>query len=423
MTSGQFKTVPLSFIRVDRAGRQRSDLDPKHIDNLAASLKEIGLIHPPVVQRDGTLVAGECRMAAMRQLGWDQCPIQFVEDLPEFEIRAIELEENIKRRDISWQDQVRAVEAYHNLRVEQDPTWTQEKTAEAIGYRRVSAINFLQVAGELRVNPRIADAPKLSTALHITQRSLARRTTKEAAQLEKALNGDKPEPEVPVVTADFHEWAATYRGPKFNFLHCDFPYGINAGEFDQGSAIKHGGYVDSPDTYFELLRTLSTQLDNLLEASAHVIFWFSMKHYTQTLEWFQDETDFEVSPYPLIWYKSDNVGILPRPQHGPRQVYETALFGFRGNRPVVQAKSNCFACPTVRDVHMSTKPETMLRHYFEMVVDQNSSVLDPTAGSGSALRAASSLRARRVVGIEQNPEFAETANQAWLKAKAARSIP
>jgi DNA modification methylase len=70
---------------------------------------------------------------------------------------------------------------------------------------------------------------------------------------------------------------------------------------------------------------------------------------------------------------------------------------------------------------MSVKPEPMLRHFFEMVVDSNTSMLDPTAGSGSALRAADSLKARRVVGIERDAEFAERANDAWIKAKKMRS--
>jgi hypothetical protein len=420
VVSGTFKTVPLSFIQIDRAGRQRSELDSKHLETLAISIRERGLIHPPVVTSNGTLVAGECRVTAMRMLGWDQCPVQFVEELSEFELRAIELEENVKRKDISWQDQVYAIEAYHNLRREQDPTWSNEKTAEAIGYRGTQTKDLLRVAREIKQNPRVAEAPKLATALHIVERNALRQASRESDKLEKALHGASSI-EAPIITADFHEWATTYTGPRFNFLHCDFPFGINAGEFNQGSANKHGGYVDSPDAYFGLLRTISQRLDILLDASAHVIFWFSMKYYNQTLEWFQNETDFDVSPYPLVWLKSDNSGILPRPHHGPRQIYETAFFGFRGNRPVVQAKANAYAAPSVREDHMSVKPEPMLRHFFEMVVDANTSLLDPTAGSGSALRAADSLKARRVVGVELDPEFAQRANDAWIKAKKLRS--
>ena len=43
----------------------------------------------------------------------------------------------------------------------------------------------------------------------------------------------------------------------FNFIHCDFPYGINADGFDQGSAAEMGGYEDST-----LLTTTSSPRSN-----------------------------------------------------------------------------------------------------------------------------------------------------------------
>ena len=58
---------------------------------------------------------------------------------------------------------------------------------------------------------------------------------------------------------------------------------------------------------------------------------------------------------------------------------------------------------------MSAKPEPVLRHFFRMFVDENSTVLDPTCGSGTALRAAESLGAAHILGIEVNKEFAERA--------------
>jgi DNA modification methylase len=53
--------------------------------------------------------------------------------------------------------------------------------------------------------------------------------------------------------------------------------------------------------------------------------------------------------------------------------------------------------------------EPMLRHFFRMFVDDSTSMLDPTCGSGTALRAANELDAAHVLGLEINPEFAEDA--------------
>src|SRR5262249_35190916 len=148
----------------------------------------------------------------------------------------------------------------------------------------------------------------------------------------------------------------------------DFPYGIGADTFNQGSAPAHGCYDDTPETYRGLVNCLLSNLDRLCADSAHLLFWFSMKNYSETLKLLR--TDFVVPAHPLIWAKSDNTGILPDPDRGPRRVYETAFFGSRGDRKIVQAVSNLFAAQSVKDAHMSEKPEEMLRYFFRMIVDQ-----------------------------------------------------
>lgn len=129
---------------------------------------------------------------------------------------------------------------------------------------------------------------------------------------------------------------------------------------------------------------------------------------------------WSINPLPLVWVKSDGVGILPDPERGPRQIYETCFFGARGDRKIVGAVANAYSAPTVRDKHMSEKPEPMLRHFFRMFVDQNTVMLDPTCGSGSALRAAESLGASFVLGLEINEEFAGRAREALVRSRSLK---
>jgi DNA modification methylase len=102
----------------------------------------------------------------------------------------------------------------------------------------------------------------------------------------------------------------------------------------------------------------------------------------------------------LVWLKSDNAGVAASAMYGPRHVYETALMASRGKRPIVRVKADGYAAPRDPKLHQSTKPVPVLRHFFEMLVDEHSTVLDPTAGSGSALIAAESLGAPTVLGLE-----------------------
>ena len=421
MTSGSFHAVNVDAILVHRDERQRKKLTK--IEELAESIHRLGLIHPIVVTRDNVLVAGERRLAACKSLGHEKINCQYADELDEFTLKAIELEENIKRSDIEWQDECMAVTAYHELRCAHDSTWNQAKTAEAIGLTQPYVSNHLRVAEEIKKgNAAVTSSPRFSTAIGIAQRNESRRDEKALQELRKDANVQVDTFKRPpsIINADFLQWAQTYDGPKFNFIHCDFPYGINVQVMQQGGSVAtHGAYEDSEDNYWRLLDCLFDNLDRLASESCHIMFWFSMHHYTDTLARFERDSDFVMDPFPLVWLKSDNIGLLPDPQRGPRRIYETALFGARGDRKIVGAVSNAYAAPTDRTQHMSTKPEPVLRHYFRMFVDENSLVLDPTCGSGSALRAAESLGAAHILGVEINRDFTERAN---LTIEAARRM-
>lgn len=418
MLSGEFHSFPIASIIVNRNERQRREL--KGIEELAASIARIGLIHPPVIERDGTLRTGERRFTAVKSLGWSHIPIQFADELTGAEAQALELEENISRVDIEWQEECLAIAKYHSLRASETEGWTDASTADALGYAQRTITEKLRVAKELvGGNARITEAPKYSVARGIAQRSAARA---EASTLITASIGGivaetihVPERQAPLLNEDFHEWSSAYTGPKFNFIHCDFPYGVGADSHDQGQAAALGGYADSPDVYWELVRTLNTSMVNVVADSAHLMFWFSMDYYAETLRLLAS-MGWSVNPFPLVWFKNDNTGILPDPSRGPRRVYETAFLASRGDRPIVRAKSNVFAHPGKdKSIHMSEKPVPMLRHFMEMFVDEYSRVLDPTAGSANALKAATGLGAPTVLGLERDTEFYVRSCEAYFK--------
>ena len=414
MTSGTFTSIAISSIIVNRAERQRRELP--NIDILADSIKRLGLIHPIVIRRDSNeLVAGERRLAAVTSLGWTHINCQYADELDPLTLHAIELEENIKREALPWQDEAKAVAEYHALRSSQEADWTNEKTAQALGLNERTVRDKIQVAKELESgNTMIVEAPRFSTARGIVRRAEARATEAAAMALATpALVIEKADG--PIINEDFAQWAPTYMGPKFNFIHCDFPYGIGADKFVQGAAATHGGYDDSEETYWNLCITLATHIDRIAAPSCHFMFWFSMHYYTATMDFFARNTDIKFDPFPLIWTKSDNIGIIPDPERGPRRIYETCLFGSRGDRKIVRPVSNALFLPSTRDEHMSIKSEPMLREFFRMFVDGSTHFLDPTCGSGSSVRAAHALCASRVTGLEINSGFAERANVNFFK--------
>lgn len=413
MTSGQFTSYDVSAIHVDRDLRQRRD--PINISELAASIKAVGLINPIVIERDGKLLAGERRLMAVKSLGWDKITVQFVDELDEAQLQLIELEENVKREALPWQDECRAVQRYHALRSQADPEWNLAKTAEALAMAPPSVTEKINVARELdKGNARVTEAPKFSVARGIVQRTNERKAASAIESLTADITGIEVKPKVvPLINADFIEWSETYAGPPFNFLHCDFPYGVGADQHDQGAAASHGGYGDSFAVYESLIDALAFSQPKLVAESAHLMFWFSMDYYQWTFDRLTS-MGWKVQPFPLYWLKSDNAGILPDPKRGPRRIVETAFIASRGDRKIVQPVSNAIASPTTKRIHMSEKPIPVLRHFFRMFVDEYTIMLDPTSGSGNGVRASSDAGASISLGVEKDPEFFNLAKEHYF---------
>lgn len=74
--------------------RARRDLGD--VEGLARSIAEVGLLHPLVIRRDGTLIAGRRRLEACRRLKWTEVPVTIV-DLAE--LRKGEAAENAYRKN------------------------------------------------------------------------------------------------------------------------------------------------------------------------------------------------------------------------------------------------------------------------------------------------------------------------------------
>jgi DNA modification methylase len=151
-----------------------------------------------------------------------------------------------------------------------------------------------------------------------------------------------------------------------------------------------------------------------------MMFWYSAKHHDATLEAFRNlAPEFHFHPYPLIWVKSDNVGISQDAQRTPRHIYEQCLFAWRGKRPIVKIVSDAYVAPTDKRIHVSCKPVPMLKYFMSMLVDDTTSLLDPTCGSGGAVLVAEELGARNALGLEIDEL---TAGQARAELSRARSL-
>ena len=445
---------PLSIIN-SRDTRQRRKIE---VEDLKSSITLYGIIQPIIISQDLKLIAGERRLTAAIELGLSEVPVRYLSELSKIELEIIELEENVKRSDLDWKDQVNATARIHLLFQQQDENWKAENTAQHLGITPASISILLSVYRNME-DPVIAAATGWRPAYNVILRREARRsgdaiaeffelpppplpTPESTSETEGTSEGGfdfaenalaptppsapwkAPTPLLPLARIEhtsFLEWAPLYSGPKFNFIHCDFPYGINAFSGKQAGAERHGDYDDSPDIYWALLEALAANWDRFASFSSHLMFWYSDKHRQKTLEFFAERLpQLEFYPYPLVWHKTDNVGIAGDSQRHPRHVYETALMAYSARRPLVKMTGDCYGAPTAKLLHSSTKPEPMLKHFFQMFVDGESRVLDPTCGSGAAIRAADALGAAHALGLEIDAEYADRATAALSQAQRIR---
>lgn len=91
--------MKLRIDQIEVGERRREDMGD--VQGLADSIAKYGLLHPIVVDDKNRLVAGGRRLEACRLLGWEEIEAWSLGELSERQLREIELEENLRRKDLT----------------------------------------------------------------------------------------------------------------------------------------------------------------------------------------------------------------------------------------------------------------------------------------------------------------------------------
>lgn len=120
----------------------RCNFDEEKLQELAASIKEFGVVQPVVVRKKGRsyeLVAGERRLRAAGLAGLTKVPA-IVKDYDDAKMMEIALIENIQRHDLNQIEEAQGLR-----RLMQEFKLTQEQTAEKVGRSRSAVTNILRL--------------------------------------------------------------------------------------------------------------------------------------------------------------------------------------------------------------------------------------------------------------------------------------
>ena len=140
--SSSISEVELSLIRAN-PNQPRTHFDEEALDELAASIRELGVISPITLRKntDDTylIIAGERRYRASKQAGLKTIPA-YVKTAEDEQVMEMALIENIQREDLNA---IEIALSFHRLMEEYK--LTQERLSERVGKKRTTIANYLRL--------------------------------------------------------------------------------------------------------------------------------------------------------------------------------------------------------------------------------------------------------------------------------------
>ena len=140
--SSSVKELSLDSI-VPNPYQPRTDFDSEALDDLAVSIRSIGLVQPITVRTtsDGQyeIIAGERRYRAAKLAGLESIPA-YIRETDNDEILALALIENIQREDLNAMEV-----AYSYRRLMDECRLTQESLSGLVGKKRATIANYVRL--------------------------------------------------------------------------------------------------------------------------------------------------------------------------------------------------------------------------------------------------------------------------------------
>lgn len=145
-----FRSVPVSSIVV-LPERQRKEFGD--LAGLAESIRQHGLLQPLTILPDGErniLIAGERRFRAIQSLSWTEVPVNERADLSDADREVLELEENIRRLDLTWPERIAAIS-----RLATSFGLSQKEAATKVQVPEATLSKMITLAEAMKVNPKL----------------------------------------------------------------------------------------------------------------------------------------------------------------------------------------------------------------------------------------------------------------------------
>jgi site-specific DNA-methyltransferase (adenine-specific) len=421
----EVKTIPIGTIVFDNPKRIRHDLGD--IKALAKSIKENGLIEPLVIRYcylGYLLVVGRRRYEALQLLKITDLvhARHFIwlhesdEQTPENELRqqVIEIEENIRRKSFTWQEEIdgkrQLLAKLQQLRgtpghskVPGEKGFSLRKLASLLDEDAGNLARDIQLAEQCVANPTLLKQPTKESArrlLELGYKLAGAQVVTKAAQAPPPLPSatsfelvtSPVTQELPPLHKDFdHDWLL-YEGDfrasiagtiseSVDLVYTDLPYGVG---LETHSKHQTGVSYADPKDIHSLYYTIAEEAFRVLRGDRFAVFFFGFAHYSELVDALRC-AGFKVNPVPVIWFKRS--GSCENPHKMFANSYEAALVASKGDpRLILQGRSNVIELAPEKPnekIHVAQQPVALPMHFMLSMTLPNMTVLDFTAGSGT----------------------------------------
>lgn len=409
--------LELALQEISLGERQRKDYGD--IQALADSIKKHGQMQNLLITADKRLIAGGRRFAAIALAGK---PTAFckVHEGPtdDLLLQELELEENIQRKDLSWQEREAAIAKMHDIKMKSNPDWNVDKTADLLGVSRRKVYTATELTAALEKGDQAvesADTPTTALKRLQAKRQLANRAADVLIRQQAVAQGTAPKLQARVETGDAVLLMQRLKDESQDFVFTNPPYGVDIEDVFIGNQTIYG--QDDAETQGAFCQQLFKEAYRVLKPDR----WFVTFYPTLRLEecrQFLAEAGFQFQGVPCIWIKPNKyMSTISDPAWQIGGKYETFFFARKG-KAVFHRKphnSNVFVydTPGPDRFHKLQMPVDLWVDILEMIAVPGESGIEPCSGSGSGGRACIQLQLN-YTGFELSPEYAAGSN-VWLQ--------
>ncbi len=446
---GGVEYIKIADVIIGERLRQDTPAVKAKVEEIARSIKELGPLQPVVIDEKNQLIDGGCRIQAYQFLGVDEVPYVRRFKVTDSKRIALEVEANLRRSDLTWQEKVMAIGKVHYMKeaeaAESNEEWGQRATGSLLNVNVASVNNALQVYKLLLAKDNeIASADSLKDAMLI----LVERKRNKAIQYRMATTGEAPkvvEEQIRPITfalgnaktnpisapiaatvvdqksdpikaskhidlskilfnTDCVAWMHAAPKDSVDVIVTDIPYGVDLDNMEDISNIDMMRDTHNVEANVELMPKFIEAAYHILRPNSYLLFFYALQHHEKLRDW-GTASGFKVQDWPLMWLKPHSCK-NNAPQCNWTKSFEPVMVMKKGSPVLNTRMTKChLEVDGMPDKKQQSNPfakplEFLSQMIFKPLGLQPGAIcLDPFAGEGSILSAAV-LHGLQPIGLE-----------------------